>query len=221
MNFHLKLKLFKFFQKILSFFNLKIYYSKEPDYFNSLDVKNIIDVGVEKGTRFLNSKFPLAFYYLVEANPKYYEYLENIFLKKFNGKLFKFAAGKEEGNQLLYDAGPISSFYKRENFNFKKKINVKILPLDIILLKENITRDTILKIDCEGGELEVLKGASKTLEQIEYVIIELRLQKITTYNPSEVINFLYEKKFIWKQILNVYFAKVGIDYIDILFQKKP
>ena len=45
-------------------------------------------------------------------------------------------------------------------------------------------------------------------------------REIKTYNPSEIINFLYEKNFLWNKILDVYFAKEDIDYIDILFLKK-
>ena len=85
---------------------------------------------------------------------------------------------------------------------------------------EKISKNTLLKIDCEGGELDVLKGATKIIKKINYIIIELRLQKIKTYNPSEIINFLYKNNFQWKQVIKVYYAKEGIDYIDILFENK-
>ncbi len=101
----------------------------------------------------------------------------------------------------------------------QKKKRVKILPLDKILRKEKINKNTILKVDCEGGELDVLLGARAILKKINYVIIEVRLQKINTYNPSEIISLLYEYKFKWKQVLKVYYAKKGIDFIDVLFTK--
>ena len=91
--------------------------------------------------------------------------------------------------------------------------------MDKILIKEKFSKNTLLKIDCEGGELEVLRGAVKILNKVNYVIIELRLQKIKTYNPSDIITFLYKNNFKWKQILKVYYAKEGIDYMDILFTK--
>ena len=87
-------------------------------------------------------------------------------------------------------------------------------------MNENISNNTILKIDCEGAELDILKGADKILQTVDFVIVELRLQKINTYNPSELINFLYEKNFLLEKILKIYYAKIGIDYIDILFIKK-
>ena len=61
MNFNTKLKLFKFIQKILKYFNLKIFYSKDVNFLNYISrVENIIDVGVENGTKFLYKNFPKA-----------------------------------------------------------------------------------------------------------------------------------------------------------------
>lgn len=220
MNFQFKLNLFKFIQKIFYFFNLKIFYSKDVDILRNINIDTIIDVGVEKGTQFLINRFPDAKYYLIEANPIFYEYLEKDFLKKFKGKLFKSAAGHEITKKYLFDSGPISSFYERDDYKFKDKKLVSILPLDIILKNEDVKKNTILKVDCEGGELDVLKGASNILNIVNYVIVELRLQKIKTYNPSDLINYLFQKDFMWGSILKVYYAKYGIDYIDILFVKK-
>ena len=107
----------------------------------------------------------------------------------------------------------------KEKISISKKKKVDLVPLDIILNKEKINSSTILKVDCEGGELDVLLGAKGILKKVNYVIIELRLQKINTYNPSEIISFLYNFNFKWRQILKVYYAKNGIDYIDILFTK--
>ena len=218
MNFQTKLKLLKLIQYLFSKVNLKIFYSKDRDFSQNLIIENIIDVGVEKGTDFLVKKFPNANFLLVEANSSFYRYLENEFLTKYKGKLFKVAAGQKNQKKFFYQSGPISSFFKRDNFKFNKKKLVKIKPLDEILKMEKISKNTLLKIDCEGGELDVLKGATKIIKKINYIIIELRLQKIKTYNPSEIISFLYKNNFQWKQVLKCYYAKEGIDYIDILFE---
>ena len=220
MNFQTKLKLFKLIQYLFSKVNLKIFYSKDRDFSQNLIIENIIDVGVEKGTDFLVKKFPKAnFFFLVEANSSFYGYLENKFLAKYKGKLFKVAAGQKNQTKFFYQSGPISSFSNVIILNLIKKL-VKIKPLDEILNMEKISKNTLLKIDCEGGELDVLKGATKIIKKINYIIIELRLQKIKTYNPSEIINFLYKNNFQWKQVIKVYYAKEGIDYIDILFENK-
>ena len=219
-GFHSKLKILKFFQKILKMFNFKLFYSKDKNILKYLKINKIIDVGVANGTEFLFQNFPDADYFFVEANKDYYPFIEEKLLKKYKSKLFKCAAGKESNFKKLYISDVISSFHERENFKFKKHYETKVMTLDTILENENLNGKVMLKIDCEGGELDVLKGANNILEKVSYVIVEVRLQKIKTYNPSEIINFLYEKNFLWNKILDVYFAKDDIDYIDILFLKK-
>ena len=121
MNFNTKLKLFKFIQKILKYFNLKIFYSKDVNFLNYISrVENIIDVGVENGTKFLYKNFPKAKYYLIEANPIFYDYLENKFLKKYNGKLFKIAAGKKNQKNIFFFQVQYPHFIK-EKISISKK----------------------------------------------------------------------------------------------------
>jgi len=220
MIFQFKLKLFKVIQKIFSFFNFKLYYSKDLDFLRNIIIDDIIDVGVAEGTSFLLKKLPNANYYFIEANKNYYNYIEEELLTVYKAKLFKVAAGHYEGKKKFYLSGPISSFYKRRKINFNNTVKVNVKTLDKILLNEKISKRSILKIDCEGGELDVLKGASKILKKVSYVIVEIRLQNIETYNPSEIINFLYKKNFYWQQIIKVYYAKSGIDFLDVVFKKK-
>jgi len=220
LSFHIKLKILKFFQKILKIFNFKLFYNKDKNILKHLRVDKIIDIGVANGTKFLLQNFPNSEYFFVEANKDYYSFIEKKLLKEYKSKLFKCAAGKETGVKKLNISGVISSFHERENFEFKKYYETKVITLDKILENEVLSGNILLKIDCEGDELDVLKGADNVLKKVSYVIAEVRLQKIKTYNPSEIINFLYEKNFLWNEILDVYFAKEGIDYIDILFVKK-
>ena len=220
MNFYnLKLSLFKILQKFLKKINIKIFYSRDKNLIKKINVDQVIDVGVAKGTRPLLDNFPKAEYFFIEANKDYYNYIENNLLKNYKSKLFKFAAGEKDETKKINISGPISSFYERENFNFEKNYEVKVKKLDDILENENIFRNTLLKIDCEGAELEILKGSTKTLKIVDYVIAEIRLQKINTYNPSEIISYLYKNGFIWVDLLEIYYAKEGIDYIDILFKR--
>ena len=54
--------------------------------------------------------------------------------------------------------------YERQDYKVKKEIEVNISKLDEILKNESLNGKNLLKIDTEGFELEVLKGATKTLE---------------------------------------------------------
>ena len=219
LSYKYKITLLRIIRKFFKFFNFKIFYSKETNYLKHLKVKNIIDVGVADGTKELLDNFPNAYFHLIEPNPIFWKPIEKVLLKKFKGKLYKLAAGNRTGISEFYSFGHTSSFLQRQDYEIKNKIKVNLDKLDNILSSDNL-EDTLLKIDVEGYELEVLKGSTNVLKNINYCIIELRLQNINTYNPSELINFLYEKDFYFYKIIKVYYVKYGIDFMDILFIKK-
>ena len=115
--------------------------------------------------------------------------------------MFKVAAGNELGKKKFWSSEGFSSFYQRQDYKIKKEIEVNISTLDEILKNDHLNGKNLLKIDTEGFELEVLKGATKTLELINYLVLELRLENINTYNPSEIISFLYNKNFIFHKTI--------------------
>ena len=218
-SYKFKLKLLKIVQIFFKIFNLKIYYSKDKNVLKNININTIVDVGVAKGTGFLFNNFPNSRYLLIEPNKDYFEFIEKNILNKYNAKLFKIGAGKTEESKILNISGPISSIYKRKNFEFKNQYEIKVKKLDDILTNEDLKKNLLVKIDCEGAELDVLEGSLKTLCIANYLIIEVRLQKINTYNPTDLICFLKNQNFQWYEILDIYYAKEGIDYIDVLFKK--
>ena len=60
----------------------------------------------------------------------------------------------------------------------------------------NIKSIDLLKIDVEGYELEVLKGATKNISKIKYIIVEFtRNNAFQNYNSKLISNFLIKNKF--------------------------
>jgi len=220
LKYQTKLRLFSIFRNFFKKFNLHIFYYKKKNYLKDFKVDNIIDIGVAKGTDFLLKEFPKAKFFFIEPNPFFFNFIENTLLKKYNSKLFKVAAGNEDGPKKLLSSEGFSSFYERQDYKVKEKIEVNISKLDEILKNENLSGKNLLKIDTEGFEFEVLKGATKTLESISYLVLELRVENINTYNPSEIISFLYNKNFIFYKIIKISYTKNGISYMDIIFVKK-
>ena len=218
-----KRKWFSFVRNIFKKINFHIYYYKETNYFKNIEVDNIIDVGVAHGTDFLLENFPKAKFFLIEPNPFFFNFIEKNIIEKYNGKLFKVAVGNETCKKKFWhsdDASYISSFIQRDDYKLKKQIDVNVAKLDDILKDEKLNSKSLLKIDTEGYELEVLKGAERTLSKVNCLVIEIRLENIQTYNPSEIISFLFNKNFIFHKIIKVNFYKNGISYIDAIFLKK-
>ncbi|MBX2895004.1 MAG: FkbM family methyltransferase [Cyclobacteriaceae bacterium] len=121
-----------------------------------------------------------------EPNPAMIEELrDNTELNKVNNvKIFPVALSDKRGELpfCLPQKGNEAHGSLKQNRTFKsvETINVPAITLDELLEKENINKVDFIKIDVEGGEYEVLRGASKLLsskhkpviifESVEYLI---------------------------------------------------
>jgi len=94
-----------------------------------------------------------------------------------NFHLLSIAAGsKEEIRQLYYgnNHAPVEYTLKQDEDIREVKCDVEVKPLDVALppLLGDEWID-LLKVDVEGLEVEVLKGASNMLEKTRYIIVEV------------------------------------------------
>ncbi len=109
----------------------------------------------------------------IEPEPSNFKILErNIRLNKLNNVVSEQAAcSSKEGNINLYlrRTGTGGHSLVRKS---GEKIIVKSLKLDSILIKHKIKRISLIKIDAEGAEYEVLRGAKKTLKWKPKIIFE-------------------------------------------------
>ena len=147
-------------------------------------IENIIDVGSNKGQFALLARiyYPKCSIYSFEPQNKYIKIQKKIFYKNIN--FFNFCLGaknhtmtlniteKEDSSSLLKPNILNESIYK-----IKKKINVKIKTLDSLLSKKKLN-NSIMKIDVQGFEYQVLKGSLKSLSKIKYIILELSSKNI-------------------------------------------
>jgi FkbM family methyltransferase len=106
-----------------------------------------------------------------EANPQNFMILQqNVHLNKLDNVLMiSKAAGKERSRmRLCYNErrGAFTSAHKRP----EKIIEAEVIPIDDVT--KNIDTIKLLKIDTEGCDLEVLKGAQETLKKTEFLIVE-------------------------------------------------
>jgi len=74
----------------------------------------------------------------------------------------------------------------------KKYIKVPMLTIDS-LNKDVGSRRVFIKMDCEGAELEVLKGARRTLEKGDVTIASAAYH--TPYQKNEMERYLKSKGF--------------------------
>jgi FkbM family methyltransferase len=153
----------------------------------------IVDVGANHGD-FANAAstcFPEAEVMVVEPLPKMQIYLDKIIRDQHkNWRLIKCALGAEPGTFPLFidkehdDIGSLVGFspeYLKTNpkAQSSEKLVCEVRTLDKIAGEAKIDRIDLLKIDVEGFEFEVIKGASHILGKTNAVIVEVSLVRKT------------------------------------------
>lgn len=198
---------------------------KLPDYYS---VETIIDVGVAGGTPWLYEQFPTQNLLLVEPL-NVVSQLRDI-LNGRNYEMYECAAGAVEGEveiNLDTTLSSLSSIKKRTELTARgghslERRKVPIKTLDSLMDQTSLSTEKLgLKIDTEGFELEVLKGATRTLTTCQFVVCEASIEKRfeDSYEFSELIVFMAEHGFSLKKVLC--FSLDGNDVIrmaDVLFE---
>jgi len=134
----------------------------------------IFDVGAYHGayTLLLHKRFPNAIIHSFEPHPKNFQILEQIDIP--NIVCHNLGLGDKKGQSTIYDRSDMNgsshaSLYSEVIQEIHKQnlvhYEVEIITIDEVIEKEKITRIDFLKIDTEGHELAVLKGAANALKK--------------------------------------------------------
>jgi len=159
-------------------------YSKLPEY-NVHNGDIVLDVGAFVGLYTLSVADKASFIIAIEPNIASYTFLiNNIKLNKLHSKVMTFnvALGDFEGRTMLYIENWLASSSTlfnswHKDYGHSLSIPVRIIRLDNLLKSLGIDRIDMAKIDVEGAELMVLRGAMESLRThlIRKLIIEVHL----------------------------------------------
>lgn len=139
---------------------------------------HIVDVGANRGnwTRTAMQYFPDAYYSMFEPQEKMRAEVADL-TRNEKVKFYCMGAGpasstmkfsihpRDDSCTFVFDETQASSLGLPQ-------IEVPVVALDDFLPRKGLPSPDILKIDAEGWDLEVLKGAAKTLDSCEIVLLE-------------------------------------------------
>lgn len=143
--------------------------------------------------------------------------------------IYECALGSRKGELEINLQGELSSFLElnktgREYFNSKAESRIKV-PIDTLTsILPEYASNAFLKIDTQGYEIEVLKGAEEVLNKISIIQLEAPFIGIYQDQPSlsDIVDYMLSKQFLPAGIFR---ANVGgypermID-ADMLFVRK-
>ncbi len=167
----------------------------------------VVDVGAFRGewTEQFKSVFPNATILMVEAQQSKKVILQSV-CRQFTGSVEVEIAllGAQDGVQVVFhEAENASSVFQEQGFAISSPVARSLVRLDTLLANANkYERIDFLKLDTQGYELEVLKGAEQVLKKCEFVLLEASLVQINNGCPLaiEVMNFMAAHGFKWLDV---------------------
>ena len=165
--------------------------------------------------------------YIFEPSKTCFEYLRNKY-KKNKINIFNTALSNKLKKLNFYEKEITSqsTLKKNKNKTFKDLKNKSIYMVNCISLdhfyKINNNKEIfdIIKIDCEGEDYNIIKGAKKLLKNglIKLIKIEIQFNKNNFY---EIISYLNQFNYKLITLTKVKFDKnQKIDHIDAYFEKE-
>lgn len=192
---------------------------------NGFRPETIIDVGAAGGTPALYEAFPEARHILIEPLEEYIPHLDSLINRLDKAEYIIAAATGSPGNIVINVHPDLvgSSIYKEDedsNVNGVER-TIPAMTLDNICCDRGTEGPYLLKIDTQGAELDVLKGAETVLKDTEFVILEVSFFEFFKGGPQiyDCIRFMQQNDFVAYDIFDLQYRLVdgAMSQVDIAF----
>ena len=189
------------------------YYKDQGSIFNK-----VLDIGAYEGEFYLMFKefFPKADILMIEANEEKESRLKSI------GPYKIALLGSEDNKEVDYfkckDGIPTGNGIYRENTQFKfESEKKKSITLPTLLGSDN--GYDLIKMDVQGSELDIIKGALPIIRKTDSLLLELQTLEYNKGAPmaSDVISYLQGIGFDMVDILNLMYSENHLIQVDVLF----
>lgn len=166
--------------------------------FRNIDIDVSQSTAIDIGSNIGNHAIEFAKYFkkviCYEPNPRAYDLLVTNTKQLKNVEVFNWGCGsKEEFLELQENINNIGGSSAKYKIDKKNRVNIEIKPLDKNL--DSLKNVMLLKIDVEGMEIDVLKGAEKTINKFYPLICfeQHAADFLSHSHETEVIDWLRNK----------------------------
>lgn len=199
----------------------------------------IFDVGAHHGNiaALYKQIFPKSKIFCFEPFPASYQMLQSLLGGNPDYKLFDFGLSDQSGMSKFYSNfySPTNSLLKSDKnadiiwgnqlLDNKEIIEVKLRTLDEVIVDQGINQIDILKLDVQGAEPQVIKGALQSIKKGIIKLVYTEIIALPTYEGQvefeEVIKLFKELGFELFSIYNNSYTSEGrLRQIDAIFTYK-
>jgi FkbM family methyltransferase len=211
----------------IEIYYLGIYEPEETRMIKSIvkEGMTVIDIGANIGyfsMLMANLVGPRGKVYSFEPNPKMFRRLQkNIEINtNLSGQITinQVAIGEKEGKANFFCPPPgsegLGGLKDTKRISIDNVINVDVITLDKFIDDKNVQKLDFIKLDVEGGEFDVLKGAKGILNKYHPTILfEGEEENTTAYNYRvfQLLSYLENLGYIVKKAGNVNFIAIPSD----------
>lgn len=167
----------------------------------------VIDVGAADGTMELYETFPGARHFLIEPLVEFKDDLDAL-AKRFPGLRYVIAAAGSHSGEATLNVH--SDLYGSSVLLEHEASGVNGVPRTVpsITLDEacaGLKPPFLVKLDVQGGELDVLAGGSEVLKATQWIVIETSFFGFFEGGPLfyDVIEYMHQKGFVLYDLFNV------------------
>ena len=223
----------KFGYDLVNLRNLKTGLDPYLDMKKFIGCKNplIFDVGANYGQTIDNFEFVFNNYKInsFEPSPYVFKGLKNKVASKKDVQAWNYGLGSRTGFLTLNENSHRSmtsflSIGKDGWGTIESQVQVPVITIDDFCKENNINHIDILKIDTQGFELEILKGAKSMLEENNIGLLYFEVTFIDMYEelPSlgELYDFVKNMNFELISIYPIKYKNHKAGWTDVLFMHK-
>lgn len=185
-------------------------------------LNTIYDIGAHKGHWALEMRkqFPQAHFELFEANADNADWLAKTGLSYHLGPL-----AKEACEVPFYATGGTGDSLYRENSSTYEAVQprmIKAQRLDDIVGNSRLAVPDLIKIDTQGGELDILEGGLQTLAGTRMVYTECPVLAYNIGAPGfeRYVSFFADAGFLPHRLGEIHDNKGVLVQVDILFVRR-
>lgn len=185
-----------------------------------LTARTVVDVGAYHGdwSRMARTLWPEAELHMVEANAQKEARLKDV-AREIDATLHMALLGPEDGEEVTFYVMESGSSVMEENSPLDRtEVTTVTRRLDDVIGERSVD---VLKIDVQGFELEVMRGAPRILDQVGAVLLEVALIQINKGAPlfAEVVGFMAERGFEVADVVELHRRPLdgATNQVDLVF----